>query len=352
MKTRRACMTVSEAILFASAAGSAAAQGITSFTANGRPLAQGGGSGSSAGGGDLWIHLECTGQAHADYIEDTAYLYLQIFVDGDEVANGWFEGNPANGYIDAWIRASSFDRTGECDSSGPYADGTDWGDIPGAGPGSVDIVIRSFIMQEWIGNPADMGISIFEGDNRSFQAYGGTARITTVYDVLNPAVNDGDILSGPYFGAGMTVKYDRDTSLAPPPFGPISQQAKDDWTPGYPMKLDWAIAPTDGMWCSAPARQGPSPYDFTSTHTFTCVASAANPLVDGSPSIDSRFYFTFKYGNGYRAEYWLDGCHDAFPSTEVYANGIPLLEDTQSSDFLDLYANCGTTIYTRHGYIH
>jgi hypothetical protein len=313
---------------------------ISSFTQDGQPMGSGG-SGGGTGGGDLWIYLACEAESHTDFMDGTAYLSLWIYVEGQQVAYGEFEGEgTAYGYVETWVRASTQDRYAECDSSGPYADGSDSGTIPGSGPGSATIKIDAFIPEEWVGNPWNP-YRIFEGDYRPFGYYQGSARGVTVYDVLNPAVNDGDVLDGPYHEAGLSVEYDIPTSLDNiPPYGHITDAARNDWTWDVPMKTRWAMADTSGMSCSPPARQGPSG-DF-STHQIHCTTSVSIPLA-AAPAIQWDLTITLGYGEN-QIRYTVVGCHSYFPAFETYVNGYPLFQHSDSGNPNDLFSGCAYNV--------
>ena len=160
-------------------------------------------------------------------------------------------------------------------------------DLGGFRPWQSDRKIAALIPDEWVGNPWWL-TRIFEGDYRDFDPYNGTSRIQTVYDVFNPAVNDGDVYSGPHNTSGLTVEYDKDSSLTFPPFGNITGQARADWCwedcggTAPRMKTRWAFGDTSGTNCSAPQRLGPQRGCLLTRHQLLVVG------VDSVPTVSRR----------------------------------------------------------------
>src|SRR5258708_4339342 len=124
--------------------------------------------------------------------------------------------NIAEGYGDVFlllegtVPASPEARSMSCSIDYYYNDAGSWyyitsdfssGTLPGSGPNVLNLLIDAFIPYEYISVPWDPiyrnDPSVAEGDNRSFQYYGATARATTVIDLLNPAYNDQTVASGP-----------------------------------------------------------------------------------------------------------------------------------------------------------
>jgi hypothetical protein len=315
---------------------------VQSLRASGDPVPQGGSGGSAASGGDLWIELSCDGGAWADDIEDDwVYLQMWLFVEGQQVAYNLFPARgEAYGNLTVSVRASTIDRRVECDVSGSYSSASASGTILGSGPGSMTVKIAAFIPYEWVGNPWNT-FRIFEGDNRSFSYTGPTSRVDTIIDVFNPAVNDADILDGPYHNADLTIEYEASTSLdAPMPFGHITQAARDDWIYETPMKTRWAFSDTSGNSCDV-QRLGAGPgYSRQQLH---CIGAASNPVVMIGADIDWDLTFVFKYGFN-KVEYSVTGCTDGFPAYEAYANGTPLFQAEDSHRVDDLMPPCDRSI--------
>lgn len=318
---------------------------IDSLTANNRPLDTGGSGGVASGGGDLWFDLACIGGAYATSIDDPSYVNIELYLDGQLLDSQWFFGwGWSSGRVSARVRASIQDRRVECDAFGGSATATASGTLLGSGPGSATLKIDAFIRQNWVGDPGNV-YRIFGGDDRWFSYYQDVsgARLTTVYDVLNPAVNDGDVLSGPTSGAGLTEEYDIGTSLdAVPPYGRLTANAKNDWVWDYPLKTRWDMVDTSGMGCSL-VRLGPG--QATSSHQIHCTANASNPLLWLAPGIQWDLTVTLTYGLD-KIQYSVTGCHGYFPAFEMYVNASPLLQDPGSESPSDLLYGCGFSVST------
>ena len=182
---------------------------------------------------------------------------------------------------------------------------------------------------------------IFGGDSRGFQAYGGSARTNSVYDIANPAVNDVNDFGVPNHGTGLTQEYDYDTSLQFYPFGPLKIAAIDDWAPGEPMKVQWAFAGSGGLACYPPERLGTTAN--TSKNRVRCLGSAADPLVPGSPDLDYDFTHTLEWGVR-KVAFTVTGCHDGYPSYEVFLNGQPMLRHSDDGNILSLFGWCSVPV--------
>jgi hypothetical protein len=210
--------------------------------------------------------------------------------------------------------------------------------------------VAAFIPDEWVGNPWWL-TRLFAGDNRDFSPYDGTSKIQTIMDVLNPAVNDDNVLSGPYNTSVLTLEFDKDSSLTFPPFGNITQSAREDWCwedcdgTAPLMKTRWAFGDTSGTTCGTPQRQGPS--GNTSSHRVHCSAWAPIPFSPApgvnAPPIRWELDFTFRYGQN-RVQYTVTGCTGYFPAYEAYANGRPLLLSTRSATPEDLFYGCAEEV--------
>jgi hypothetical protein len=340
-------------ILFASLAlptGAAAQRVLVTANVNGHgfnPGADDAVSGPLRDAGDLSFQIGC------DYLLDGwdgVWLVadLQILVNGAIVENDHNEGYAYLGRT-VWytISASSQDRTIMCILNTNVGNSSASGTLKGSGPNSATVKIDTFIRQNWVGNPSNT-YRIFGGDDRSFNYYDGRARLYTVYDVYNPALNDLDILSGPTHQAGLTEEYDLGTSLdAPAPFGRITAQARNDWAWDVPLKTRWAMADTSNMSCTSPTRLG-HPTDTTSAHRFTCSAAASDPLI-WSPNVRWDLTITLTWGNDQIA-YTVTGCHSYFPAFEAYVNGgtspVALFQDAGSNSPSDLLYGCAASVST------
>jgi hypothetical protein len=288
------------------------------------------------------IEIQCSGGGWGWHQDDPVSLWMRIYVENQLVAEQYHHGTwYITGGVYAAVRASTTDRAVMCTADGSMASGVASGTILGSGPGSVTVKMAAFIPYPWVPNPTD-STTIFEGDNRSFGYANVGSRMTTLIDVYNPAVNDGDILGGPWHEADLTTEYDTETSVPYPPGTYISSAAYNDWVWGYPMKTRWGFGDTSANSCSV-QRLGPG-LGF-SRHSLHCVGSASNPLLLIDAAIDWDLTFTFKYGFN-QVEYQVEGCTDGFPAYEAYANGIPLFQESDNGNFLSLFPPCDRNIQT------
>jgi len=316
---------------------------VQSFRVAGEPVQQGGSGGTAANGGDLWIELSCDGGAWADDIDDDwVYLQMWLFVEGQQVAYNIFPARGESyGNLTVSVRASTVDRRVECDVSGSYSSASASGTILGSGPGSLNVKVDAFIPMEYVPNPMSTD-HIFEGDNRWFDYADVSSRLYSIIDLLNPAVNDGYVLDGPFDEAGLTVEYDVETSVREECGYHICDDARNDWTWDNTLKTRWAFADVSSS-CDNVQNLGPGPgYSRQSWH---CVGAGNNPLVFASPDIDWDLTFTFTYGFN-KVEYVIDGCRDGFPAYEAYGNGTPMLQAPDNGNVFSLYPPCDQTVQT------
>jgi hypothetical protein len=216
------------------------------------------------------------------------------------------------------------------------------GFLLGSGPGSASIKVDAFLRYEWIGNRFGSIGRIFGGDNRDFGEFNGTSRIQTLYGVYNPAVNSSDVLFPPSNDSGQAIEYEADTSLTNPPFGNITDAARNDWIWDVPMKTRWAFGDTSQVNCDSPQRLGPTADGLASAHRFHCTGSSGNPLV-AAPPIRWDLDITLTYGlNKIKAE--VTGCHGYFPSFEMYVNHFPVFQHTDSGNPDDLFYGCARSV--------
>jgi hypothetical protein len=289
------------------------------------------------GQGDLILGLYCNGEVTAPYLTYPIDMRLTIYVDGQDIRTQVFNGvGGISSFITADVRASVSDRVAECRlQSAIGGNKSAFFTIPGAGPGSVTLKIAAFIPEEFQVAPwsSEESIRLVGGDERGFQYTGGDSRIVQIFEVLNPAVNNDTVLSGPHSYPGMSMEYEFDTSIQPgsDPLR-LRQEAKDDWEPGPPMKLTWGFADVSDVYCDAPQRLSQEYGFLTSSLLIHCKAAARYPFHFLAPDIDYDYTvrLTF-YNNGF--DYVVSGCHDDFPSQELYLNGHTVLNDPHGSVF-------------------
>ena len=159
---------------------------------------------------DLIFGLYCNGEVSAPYPTNPIDMRLTIYVDGQDIKTQVFNGlGGIAAVIVADVRASVSNRVAERRlQSAIGGNKSDFFTIPGAGPGSVTLKIAAFIPEEFQVAPwsSEESIRLVGGDERDFQYTGGDSRIAQVFDVLNPAVNNDTVLSGPHNYPGMSME--------------------------------------------------------------------------------------------------------------------------------------------------
>jgi len=303
-------------------------------------LANPSGGPDGTGGGDLTINFSCTLTVSVEGA--WAQMDLYISVDGQEIEHRYYE---VYDYYEVTLNesvpASPQNRGVACWVSGTLGFAATNGTIQGSGPGSATVKIDTFIPANWIMNPGNY-FRVFGGDDRSFDYFGGSSRMVTVYDVFNPAVNDGDVLSGPFHQTGMTQEYDYPTSLdAMPPYGRLTSQAINDWTWDDTLKTRWAMADTSGMSCTSPTRLG-HPSDQTSAHEFRCTAQASDPLI-WSPYVRWDLTIRLTWGLN-KIHFEISGCHSYFPHFEAYLSGGVMFQHVGSNSPSDMFYGCASGV--------
>lgn len=298
-------------------------------------------SGTSSGGtpsseGNLTMDVGCS--VTAEWPAYCFTLNLDLTIEGEPPVH------EQQASCESWgltamrygVRASLFNRQVTCFASSPYGQFGGWGYIPGAGPNVGSVQIKAFIPYEYVVHPYDW-VTLLEGDYRGFQPYGGSSRMFTLFESRNSAVNN-SLTGAVHHEAGLTATFDRDTSLDVPPFGHLTQEARDDWTPGLPMKTDWAFASLSS-WCSNAQATDVDREAAESTVSFHCSGSGSNPLVVLSAPIRWELDVTLTYGNN-KVKYAVSGCASAFPAIEIYGNGNTMHLNYDSGDPTDLLFGC------------
>jgi hypothetical protein len=274
---------------------------------------------------------------------------MELSVDGVVLVQRRFTISGAiNLTIGTDIPASPSDRTLYCYLETVYSRLDAEERIPGSGPETVRITVGSFIPYEWIwgpfGAPADR---IWGGDDRGFVAEGGSARLGTVVEVVNPAYTSGTFASGPHPFVGMSEEFEYSTSVVA---GHLTGLATGDWVWGPPMRTRWATAGTGGISCTA-SRLGPNLAKATTSLRVVCEGHVNNPLVSFSPDIDYKFDIELTFGNN-RVLWKLHGCHDEFPAFEAYIEGRTAYQQAPiGEDAWSVFGYCTYPITLRSGVI-
>jgi len=282
---------------------------------------------------------------------------LFIYVDDSRVNSDqkWGCGDQ---YLSTMIEVQAKEETQRitCTLHGPGGSATDSLNQEGSGPNILNVLISAFIPYEYIRVPFDPGeplsTQLAEGDNRSFQVFGATARQSTAIDLMNPAYNADSILSGPHHATGLSVEYDAPTSLShpqrlqdlAPSGGWILPSAYDDWSWGGEQKLYWAFAGTENMWCSPPERLGQSQATGTASLRLRCSGASYYPFHSFSPAIDWDLTFLFIFGYS-QVQYSVSGCRDGFPAYEAYGNTRAMMNHFDNGSPSSLFPPCDTAVF-------
>lgn len=206
-------------------------------------------------------------------------------------------------------------------------------------PASARIRLNAFIRYEYVFDPVQTEY-IFEGDNRTFCEACGTDRVSQEVTAVNPLMFEENTADGPYHSSWITQKYDWMTSLntSVEPW-PLTQEAREDWVEGWPMKVAWAVSNLDDAFCDV-TRIGPEP---TNQIQVYCGVATSNPLIVFAPAVDMEYEINLTFGSG-EIEYELEGCHDGFPSYEVYINGVPIITDVDNGNPNSMFPPCDISI--------
>jgi hypothetical protein len=172
----------------------------------------------------------------------------------------------------------------------------------------LDITINTFIPFDNARDPIWSDDYTWDGDGREFQRNGSsrTAMLSSIFQPTTPWQFE----SWPYAGTGLTQLFDVPTSLS----GDIlTAEARADWDPGPPKKIDWAQSSGGSMWCSTSRTS-------TVNMTLECHQNESNPLLTdfGWFGITYDFYVDFWFYEDGRVEYLVRGEHDGFPNYEIY----------------------------------
>jgi hypothetical protein len=204
--------------------------------------------------------------------------------------------------------------------------------FPAAGPEELNFNVNAFIADEYLCGPFSCD-EIFEGDNRNWG--GGSSRIKITGAIVNTAARSGTWASGPSRIVGQTVNYEAETSLNG---GHLTAGARADTERGEPMKIDWATASDDRLSCGGVAKYPPQ--DQKVRTTVFCTMAANNPLVTGSPDIETDFWLEIYFGKG-EAAWRLNGCRGLFPHREALVQGEFAYQAGRQSNVWWLLAPCG-----------
>jgi hypothetical protein len=206
-------------------------------------------------------------------------------------------------------------------------------------PVSLRLTLNAFIPYEWIIDPFYIltGSRIFEGDDRSW-AENGSSRVSQIMDLWNQYWSPGGIfLAGPHEYAALSIQYETSTSLDAGQH--LTQAARDDWTPGPPMKTAWAIGQNTGDGCSGS-------YINAMTVSIRCFMDSPNPVYGWlAPDIEWRWYMTFGFTPTALVNYSIYGCRKYFPAYEIWAAGHQIYAGPDSGSVFDLLIPCDSAVW-------
>lgn len=313
------------------------------------------GTSGGGGGGDLIYQPTCEAAAYGLHQGDEVWLTQEMWVNGAML--GPPETRTGTGdvtfVLERSLPARGYDQQVSCYFYGGFRSEWYTGTMDGAagpavaagaGPDTVEIKVNAFIQQNWVCKPPACD-DIFNGNWRGFDVNGASNSKLAGNAIARNTALFGSAFDGFTVLGGWSEKYEKSTTLEPGPGGEwIKQAARDDWAPGSPMKQEWAQG--QGWGSCTDTAQGAwidGPTDATSRSKVECNFKADNPLMI-SPYIDVSFTIDFKFGF-HVANYAIYGCHDGFPSYEIYLNGQRVHEHTEPVNAWTLFGSCYTSFY-------
>lgn len=266
-----------------------------------------------------------------------SYLTMRLLVNYAELKSTTVVVAPNNTYdhtLTVEVSASESQRTLDCRSTldppvGPNINyvGTQR-IIPGNGPRFSEVLIKTFIPDEWVVGPAEWSYSfapvapvVLEGDNRGFDYNSSQYRTRVLGHINNPAFDSNVLRWNDQHRAGLSVAFDPFTSLSPVSLsGHLTASARADETWGYPEKLTWGYSNLQGIVCT----------EFSSIGLvgnragirFRCNHAASMPLFNLSPNIDWQYKVDMWFGDDNVFVTINESCIDYFPSHEMYIHGV------------------------------
>ena len=176
-----------------------------------------------------------------------------------------------------------------------------------------------------------------EGDNRSWDRYGSSRTYHQVSIYQPYLVSDNLFESTQIAQAGFSAYYEMSTSLDGS--GNLTDEARNDWTEGAPMKVAWGAPDGSSLNCDAHKTSH-------SVASLECHGNEATPLFWWAPGITYDFFIDFTFNDDTSVDFLITGDHDGFPNCEIYV-GDQLLAAYRPSRLWSEHMVLGTTCGVR-----
>lgn len=179
----------------------------------------------------------------------------------------------------------------------------------------LDVTINTFIPDD---NYA-IGPLTGTGDDREWNRW-GSSRTWQLEAVLQPNTTSNLLLEDVH-DTGVSMLYD--LSLWAAPFcwpgapssvdenGRLTQEAKDDWNQGCPLKINWGQPSGATLACSTQKESRTRMY-------LNCYGNEATPVMQYAPGITYDLSVSFFFYDEGAVDYLVQGAHDGFPNYEIY----------------------------------
>ena len=155
--------------------------------------------------------------------------------------------------------------------------------------------------------PTECGWTTGHGDGRGFARY-GSSRTWQAISLYAPRSTD-SLSEGYVHDVGWSALYQISTSVDAS--NRLTEEAKNDWIPGVPLKVRWAQGSPDTLSCAVVRGSAVE-------MTLACSGNEGTPLFWVAPGITYQFFVDFTFTADGRIEYRIRGQHDGFPDYEIY----------------------------------
>ena len=206
----------------------------------------------------------------------------------------------------------------------------------------VEVVIRSFIPSAYVEAPLGFPVSgdwavvgslsddiVFKGDNRSFEYAAESYRTEHRFLLMPHQESDDDGLLEESKDIGTTFTYQKSSSVVG---DQLRQEAREDQIRFAPFMVDFDTGSTSDL-------------DFEVLRVnekavkLRATCAAGNPLFSELVVPDIDYDFTLTIDASSQGYLWctIQGCHDGFPSYEIYVNGRLVLGAAARGSLLNLH---------------